>query len=79
MRWVCLPEDGVEDEDDAAVDHVPFVPVQVVNCIGNEAVALNTQAGKHGLLPEAGAAYITSEGVDDAESNNALDGSRDNT
>jgi len=59
--------DGVEDEDQAAVEHVPFVPGEVVESVREEGGLGETEGREHRLLPEGGSAFYSGEGVDDAQ------------
>lgn len=59
--------EGVEDKDKATVDHVPFIEGQIVDVIGDEIVVCYAQGLEQGLLPEATAAFDTSNGINDAE------------
>lgn len=72
-----IPLEGIEDEDKATVDHVPFIERQIVDVIGDEIVVCNAQGLEHRLLPKATAAFDTSNGIDDAEGQNTFDRSRD--
>lgn len=71
------PGGRVEDEHHAAIHHVPLIPRQAVQRGGDEVEVRDPERGQHGLLPEAAAAEEAGEGVDDAEGQDAFDGSRD--
>ena len=71
-RGRCLPLESVKDKDDAAIYHVPLVEGHIVEIIGDKAVVGNAKCLKHGLLPEATSAHYSSDGVNDAERENAF-------
>lgn len=64
---------GVQDQNKASLNHVPFVPGQFINNIRNECVIRNSKSTKHALLPEAATSNIGSESIDSAEDYNAFD------
>lgn len=73
-----LPGDGVEDQHNAAIHHVPFIPFQVVYKIRDEVELLYAEALKHATMPGTAAAENGSHSVYNAERHNALDRSRYN-
>lgn len=70
-----IPLESIEDEDEAAVYHVPFVEWEIVDVIGDEIVVCDAKGLEHGLLPEATAAFDGGESVDDAKCKDTFDGS----
>lgn len=64
----------VEDQHDAALDHVPVGEVEVVDKVGEERQLRDAERGEQRLLPEVGAADEAREGVDAHEDEDALDG-----
>ena len=76
-RRQVSPLRGVEHEHYATVDHVPFVPGEVVEGIGDEGMRRDAQRREHGLLPEAAASIEGCEDEDYAEREDALDRARD--
>lgn len=76
--WRRVPGDGVEDEDYAAVNHVPLIPGQIVQKLGNEGVMGYTHGFQHRSLPEATASYERRECVDGTESQYAFHWARHN-
>lgn len=69
--WV--PLDGVEDEYDAAVHHIPLVPRQRVESLGNEGVVLHAEVFEHRALPETSPADVGCEGIDGTERQDTFD------
>lgn len=69
----CLPANGVEDQHNTAIHHVPLVPSKIVEDIRDESEFRNTHTSKHRLLPEAATAQISGKRVDNAEREDALD------
>ncbi|KAI4279057.1 MAG: hypothetical protein LQ337_000572 [Flavoplaca oasis] len=72
-----IPLERIENEDKATIHHVPFIEGQIVNVIGDEIVVCYTQCVEHRLLPKAAATFYTSNGINDAKGQNALDRSGD--
>jgi hypothetical protein len=72
-----LPRNSVEYKNNTSINHVPFVPSQVVHNRGYEVVLLKTETLEHGLLPEAATPQVSREGIDDTKGYNALDGTGD--
>jgi len=73
MQFKNVPADGVENEHDATVDHIPFVPGQLVNGVRDEVVIWNADARKERLLPETTTSKVSSRSVDNAEGQDAFD------
>lgn len=69
--------DGVEDEDEGALDHVPLGKGQLVEGSGDAQLLGDAKGAEHGLLPEGGAAHVAGQGVDADEDEDALDGTVD--
>lgn len=69
--------DGVERKDQAAVEHVEVAEVHGVSGLGQGRDVRHTESGEHGLLPIAAATLDGSDSVDDAESQDAFDGTGD--
>lgn len=69
--------DGVEDEHQAAVQHVEVAEVHGVGCFGEGVDVGEAEGGEHGLLPVGAAAFDGCDAVDDAEGEDAFDGTGD--
>lgn len=67
------PGDCVEDEDDAAIDHVPLVPGEVVHDVGQPGGLAQANRLQQALGPEAAATHVACQSEDDAENEDALD------
>ena len=67
-----LPRNRVEDKHCTSIDHVPFVPSQVVKDVGQDAVVRYAEALKHGSLPEATTSQEGCRCIYDAKRKNAL-------
>lgn len=66
--------EGVEDEDDAALDHVPLCEGQAAEELGDGDRGGEAEGREHGLGPEGGAAEEAGEGVDCDEDEDAFHG-----
>ena len=67
--------DGVNDQHDGALDHVPLGEVEVVDEVRDTKGLGNTKGSQHRLLPEAGAAHEAGQSVDADQDQDTLDGS----
>ena len=70
---------GVEDQHQAALDHVPVRPGQVVDDIRDDCEARHAQTSEHGLVPEAATANVAGECVHKTKDDDTLNRTRDNT
>ena len=68
---------GVEDEDDGALDKVPVDKGHVVDDKRNASILGNTKIAEEALLPERTAANVSSYGMDGDENQDALNRSVD--
>lgn len=69
--------DGVEDEDDAALDEVPLGEGQLVDERRDAERGGHAQGAQHALLPEVRATHVARQGVDTNQDEDALDGAVD--
>ena len=66
-----------EEQDDGAVDYVALREGHVVHCIRDGIHLRDAQGCQHGTVPEAAAAHVGREAKDDAEGQNAFNGTGD--
>jgi len=70
--------EGVPDEHDGALHHVPLGEGEIVEPFGErQGGGGEAEGGEHGLLPEGGSAFVAGEGVDADEEEDAFDGAVD--
>lgn len=74
---VVCAGNGAVDQYDTTVDHVPFVPGEVVDGVGDHGVRLDADGLEERALPETATADGGREAVDDAEGYDAFDGTGD--
>ena len=70
---------SVEDQHRTTLDHVPVRPGQVVDDIRDDSKTRYAQTSEHGLVPEAATTNVAGECVYEAEDDDALNRTRDNT
>jgi hypothetical protein len=63
--------EGVLDEHDGSLDHVPLREAELVENVGNP-LSRHPECREHALLPEAGASHVPGERVDEDKNQNAL-------
>ena len=53
VQWqVFIPRNSVKHEHNSSIDHVPFVPCQIVQHLRNESLLFHSETLDHGALPE---------------------------
>jgi hypothetical protein len=67
---------GIQRQNKATLNHIPLVERKVVYIFGNESVFRNAHGGEHRLLPEAGSAFNSCEGIDGDQDQDSFHGSR---
>ena len=75
---ITVPLDSIENQDNSAVNHVPFCPRKLVKVIWNEAMFGYANSLEHGLLPETTTALYGCDSINDTESQNAFHRAGDN-
>lgn len=68
---------SVEDENSAALEHIPFVEGQLIDIFRDEGIVGNAHSRQHRLLPEACTSLYSCECIDHDHDDNPFDWSRD--